>query len=69
MNPSAVMNSIYMGKFIHFNVPKKPVGPFCEIVGMSEVISERLSTLALRQFIYLELNNVESPWHHRTHIN
>lgn len=48
---------------------KKPVATFYEIVGVSEVISERLSTLALRQFIYLELNNVESPWHHRTHIN
>lgn len=59
-----------MSKFICYNVAKKkPVGPFNEIVAMSEVISESVSALAQRQFIYLELNNVESPWHHRIHIN
>lgn len=63
------MNSIDMRKLICYNVRKKPVGSSYEIVGMSEVISERVSTLAHRQFIYLELNNVESPWHHRPHIN
>lgn len=44
------MASIYMSKFICYNVPKRPVAYFYEIVGVSEVISERFSTPAVYIF-------------------
>lgn len=34
------MDSIYMSKFICFNVPKKPLGNICKIGDVSEAISE-----------------------------
>lgn len=47
------MNSIYKCKLICYNVPKKPVDSFYELVlSMSEVIPERLSTLACTQAIH-----------------
>lgn len=34
------MDSIYMSKFICFNVPEKPLGNICKIGDVSEAISE-----------------------------
>lgn len=40
LNATTLMDSIYMSKFICFNVPEKPLGNICKIGDVSEAISE-----------------------------